>query len=96
MGKLARTGFGVACAAVVALEAVALAGWQGWRPSSGFGSRVAAVQAQAAHAAAALPSQVAQEIAQETSPNSSLPPPAPSACAIRTIRSRQCTWPLCT
>jgi hypothetical protein len=64
-GKLAYTGFGVACAAVVALEAVALAGWQGWRPSSGVGSRVAAAPMQAVHAAAALPSQVAQEIAQE-------------------------------
>jgi hypothetical protein len=62
MGKLARTGFGIACAAVIALEAVALAGWRGWLPSRA-GSRIAAARTQAVHAAAALPSQVAQEIA---------------------------------
>lgn len=62
MGKLARSGFGVACAGVVALEAVALAGWQGWIATRA-GSRIAEVQTQAVKAAAALPSQVAHEIA---------------------------------
>jgi hypothetical protein len=33
MSTLSRLAFGGACAAVVALEAIALAGWQGWRPA---------------------------------------------------------------
>jgi hypothetical protein len=33
MGALARLAFGGACVAVVALEGLALAGWQGWRPT---------------------------------------------------------------
>jgi hypothetical protein len=33
MGALTRLAFGGACVAVVALEGLALAGWQGWRPA---------------------------------------------------------------
>jgi hypothetical protein len=35
VSALSRLAFGGACAAVIALEALALAGWQGWRPAHG-------------------------------------------------------------
>ena len=43
MGTLTRLAFGGACVAVVALEGLALAGWQGWRPAPGTAAARAAV-----------------------------------------------------
>jgi hypothetical protein len=63
MTLLLRTGFGVACAAVVALETVALAGWLGWMPPRAAAG-IAAAQAQALHTVTALPAQVLRHLPQ--------------------------------
>jgi hypothetical protein len=44
MGGLSKISFGLACAVVLALEGVALAGWQGWVPARAAAARPDATQ----------------------------------------------------
>jgi hypothetical protein len=61
MTLLLRTGFGLACAAVVALEAVALAGWLGWMPPRAA-ARIASAHTEALQTVTALPAQVMRHL----------------------------------
>lgn len=84
MNQLTRCGFGLACAAVVALEAVALAGWQGWLPKRTGAPQLAAAQGQAVEAVqqivAAMPAQITEQLAQVIAVPT--PEPKPSARAV--------------
>jgi hypothetical protein len=59
MVTAARVGFALACAAVVALEALALARWQGWMPARAKVERIAQPVAPAAHTSNELASKPA-------------------------------------
>ena len=54
MGALSKLAFGGACLAVVALEGLALAGWQGWRPTHNAAAARSATQVQPLAAAVAV------------------------------------------
>ena len=64
MSKLGRAGLYAACSAVVALEAVALAGWQGWLPSRSGAARLASAQVQAAQAVVSTAGQIGGQVSQ--------------------------------
>jgi hypothetical protein len=85
MNILSKFAFGSACLTVVALEAIALAGWQGWRPAHGVAAvpvaAAAAPQVQVAAApvvaVAALPPAPSEAPAVSMTPQAV--PPARSA-----------------
>ena len=72
MGKLARVGIAVGCVAVVALEGLAVAGWQGWLPKRSSARQAAAQASQqvvrqvlAVEAAvASIPARIGEKLAQ--------------------------------
>lgn len=67
MSALSRLAFGGACLAVVGLEAIALAGWQGWRPAHSPAVPLAAVAVpQVVPIAAAVPVVAAPAISEAT------------------------------
>ena len=64
MSRFARIGFYVSCIAVVALEAVALAGWHGWLPTRSGAAQLAAAQGQVVQAVAATAGQLGGQLSQ--------------------------------
>jgi hypothetical protein len=64
MNKLIRAAFFIACAAVVALEAIAVAGWQGWLPTRSGAARLAAAQVQAVQSVASMPAHIKEQPSQ--------------------------------
>jgi hypothetical protein len=64
MNKLIRAAFFIACAAVVALEAIAVAGWQGWLPTRSGAARLAAAQVQAVQSVASMPAHIKEQLSQ--------------------------------
>jgi hypothetical protein len=64
MNKPIRVAFFVACAAVVALEAIAVAGWQGWLPTRSGAARLAAAQVQAVQSVASMPAHIKEQLSQ--------------------------------
>ena len=66
MTNLTRAVFYIACTAVLTLEGLALAGWQGWLPTRSGAARLVAAQQQVVHAVASTPGQMGGHLSGAT------------------------------